>query len=46
METSKNGDIVMKIWNHGEMETWRDGNGDMDMETWRQQMENGKQKPR
>jgi hypothetical protein len=45
-KTWKHGDIDMGVWKYGEMETWRQGNGDMDMETWRHQMENGKRKPR
>jgi hypothetical protein len=36
----------MGVWKYGEMETWRQGHGDMDMETRRHQMENEKRKPR
>ncbi len=42
METWRNGD--METWKHEGMETWK--HGDMDMEIWRHQTENGKQKPR
>jgi hypothetical protein len=31
----------METWKHGDMETWRRGHRDMDMEPWGHQTENG-----